>query len=247
MIRKLKRKFSISAPRLAVRPHLPWYIRWALILPVMVMVGGMVWWAYAVGLELAGFHRGQAEQELSQMRDEIASLKGEAVRLASQAAAFERQAQMEHSANAEAAKQLKALNEENTGLKEDLSFFQNLPLSGAQEEEISIHQVKVEKDSLPGEYRYRLLLVRSGGQRTSKFRGNMQLLVNARRNGEKSVATFPADAEREDEAYKLNFKYYKRMEHSFHLPQDMTVESVQVRVFERGASEPKAKLDVGLS
>ncbi len=247
MLRKIKRKFSIHAPRLAIKPHLPWYIRWALILPLIALVGVMVWWAYAVGLELAGFHRGQAEQELSQLRDEVANLKSETVRLASQSAAFERQVQMEHSANIEAAKQLKLLNDENTGLKEDLSFFQNLPLSGSREDEISIHQVKVERDSLPGEYRYRLLLVRTGADRATKFHGNLQLLVNARRNGEKTVMTFPTEAEREDEAYQLHFKYYKRMEHSFHVPQDMSVESIQVRVFERGASEPKVKLDVNLS
>jgi hypothetical protein len=207
----------------------------------------MIWWAYAIGLELAGFHRVQAEQELSQLRDEIVNLKGEAVRLTSQAAAFERQAQMEHAANQEAAKQLKALNEENAGLKEDLSFFQNLPLSGSHEDEISIHRVKVEQDTLPGEYRYRLLLVRSGAQRANKFHGNLQLLVNGLRNGEKTVMAFPSDAGREDGPYQLNFKYYKRVEHSFHVPHDMSVGSIQVRVFEQGASEPKVKLDVNLS
>ena len=247
VLRRAKRKFSISAPRLAVRPHLAWYVRWAFVLPVMLVVGALIWWAYTAGLELAGFHRSEAQQELSQLHDQIATLKAEAARLASQSAGFERQTQMEHAANLEVAKQLKALNEDNIRLQEDLGFFQNLPLSGGQEDEISIHRYKVEHDTLPGEYRYRLLLVRSGAQRARRFHGSLQLRVNALNNGQRVVMVFPQEGAKEDETYQLNFKYYVRIEHSFQLPPDMVVESVQARVFERGTSEPRVKLDAGLS
>ena len=101
MLRQIKRKFSISAPRLAVRPHVPWYVRWAIILPFVLAAGGLVWWAYDSGLEFAGFHRGQAERELAGLRAQVVSLRDENAQLASQAASFERQAQMEHAANLE--------------------------------------------------------------------------------------------------------------------------------------------------
>ena len=252
MLRQIKRKFSISAPRLAVRPHVPWYVRWAIALPIVLAAGGVVWWAYDAGLALAGFHRGQTERELAQLREQVAVLKSENIKLASQAASFERQAQIEHAANTETFKQLKGLNEENTRIQEDLAFFQNLSLSGGREGELSIHRFKIEHDTLPGEYRYRLLLVRSGQLRAKEFQGNLQLLVNAQHDGKKTVVVFPQEgavpkSTAEDAAYKLNFKYYKRVEHSFRLPPDMSVESVQVRVFERGISEPKIKQNISMS
>ena len=248
MLRQLKRKFSISAPRLAVRPHVPWYVRWAITLPFLLMAGGVVWWAYDTGLALAGFHRGQAEHELTKLREQIATLKDENDKLASQAASYERQAQMEHAANLETAKQLKGLNEENIRIQEDLAFFQNLSLPGTHEGDLSIQRFKVERDTLPGEYRYRLLLVRRGQQRAKEFQGNLQLLVNVRQNGKKSVVVFPPENKAlEDAAYKLNFKYYQRIEHSFLLAPDMSVESIQVRVFEHGVSEPKVKQNVSTS
>lgn len=252
MLRRIKRKFSISAPRLAVRPHVPWYVRWAIALPFVLAAGGVVWWAYDTGLALAGFHRGQAERELIQLREQVTALRSENVNLTSQAASFERQAQIEHSANLETAKQLKGLNEENARIQEDLAFFQNLSLSGTQEGGLSIHRIKLEHDTLPGEYRYRLLLVRSGQLRAKEFQGNLQLLVNVQHNGEKTVVVFPqenADTRNaaEDAAYKLNFKYYQRIERSFQLPPDVEIESVQVRVFEHGVREPKIKQDVRLS
>lgn len=246
-LRKFKRKFGISAPRLAVRPFVPWYVRWAIMLPFLLIVAGLVWWAYDSGLEFAGFRRGQAEQELTQLRDQVATLKTENAKLYSQTAAYERQAQIDHAASMETERQLKSLNDENADLKEDLAFFQSLPLSGRQETELSIHRLKLEHDTLPGEYRYRLLLVQSAGQRTREFRGNLQLLVNVQHNGQKEVIVFPREGKAEDAAYQLDFKYYQRVEHSFQLPPDASIDSVQVRIFERGVSEPKVKQNVSLS
>lgn len=246
-IRQLRRKFGISAPRLAVRPHVPWYVRWAVVLPFVLAAGGLVWWAYDSGLEFAGFRRGQAEHELTQLREQVSALKAENARLSSQAASFERQAQVEHAANQETGKQLKGLNEENARLQEDLAFFQSLTLSGKREAELSIHRLKVEHDTLPGEYRYRLLLVQNGPQRAKEFQGSLQLLVNTQHNGKKSVMVFPQENAPEDAAYRLNFKYYQRVERSFQLPPDMSVESIQVRIFERGSNEPKIKQNVSLS
>lgn len=267
LLRQIRRKFSISAPRLAVRPHVPWYVRWAIVLPFVLAASGLVWWAYDSGLEFAGFHRSQADQELAALHDQVASLKNDNANLASQAASFERQAQMERAANLETQRQLHGVNEENVRLQEDLKLFQNLTLSSAREGELSIQHLKLEHDTLPGEYRYRLLLVQGGQQRTKVFQGNIQLLVNVQRNGERSVVVFPQEAAEqvnaasgrgvaengmpdkmsEGAAYQLNFKYYQRIERSFRLPPDMSVESVQVRIFERGSSEPKVKQNVTLS
>lgn len=245
---RLRHKFGISAPRLAVRPHVPWYVRWAITLLFVLLAGWMVWWAYDVGLGYAGFYRGQAERELAQLRDQIAALKDENIKLSGQAAAFERQAQIDRAANQETGKQLKVLNETNAGLQEDLAFFQGLSLSGKRDGELTIHRLKIERDALPGEYRCRLLLVQSGQQHAKEFKGRLQLLVSAQHNGKKTVLTLPPErAAAEDAAYQLNFKYYQRVERSFQVPPDMSVESIQVRVFEQGASEPKVKQNASLS
>lgn len=249
MIRKLRRKFSISAPRLAVRPHVPWYVRWAITLPFILAAGGVVWWAYDSGLELAGFHRGLAEQELEVLRSRVALLDAENIRMANQMASDERQAQIERSAMQETALQVKSLNEENERLKEDLSFFQNLPLTAGREADLSIHRMKVEADSLPGEYHCRLLLVQNVQQRGKEFQGNLQLLVNGEQDGKKVVIQFPQENASDVAAHQLSFKYYQRVDRVFKLPEDMHVESVQVRVFEKGAREPKVKqtVTVGLN
>ena len=97
-----------------MRPHVSWYVRWAIILPFVLAAGGLVWGAYDIGLGFAGFHRRQAEHELSELRGQIANLRSENAKLSSQAASYERQAQIEHAANQETTRQLKVLGEQNT-------------------------------------------------------------------------------------------------------------------------------------
>lgn len=248
-LRKFERRFSISAQRLSVRPHVPWYIRWLIAIPIILALGGVVWWAYDSGLELAGFHRGQAVKELDDLRENVVTLRDENAKLSSQAASFERQAQMMHAANLEIANQIEVLSDENVRLKEKLSFFQNLPLAqGENESELSILRLKVERDSLPGEYYCRLILVQSVKQRGKAFQGNMQLIVNAVQDGKKLVLQFPVEnSPQEVAAYQLNFKYYQVVDRAFKISPGIAIESVQVRVFERGVREPKVVQSVGLS
>ncbi len=246
ILRRIKRKFSISAPRLAVRPFVPWYVRWALILPFVLLAGGLVWWAYDVGLEFAGFHRSQTTRELEQLRSQVAELQTENTRLARMSAENERQAQIDHAANLETAKQLKNLNEANAELKEDMAFFQNLTLPGKHGGELSIPRFKLERDGMPEEYHYRFLLVRDGQPRAKDFQGSLQLLVNAQLQGKNVVLLFPDNPD-SDAATRLNFKYYQNVEHSFKLPPGAQFVSAQLRIFERGESAPRIKKNVTLS
>lgn len=247
--RQFERRFSISAQRLSVRPHVPWYIRWLIAIPLILAVGGGVWWAYDIGLELAGFHRGEAVKELESMREKIVALQEENAKLSGQAATFERKAQMENASNFEIVKQIKSLSDENARLMDNLAFFQNLPLAqGDSEGELSILRLKVERDLLPGEYYCRMILVQSVKQRGKAFQGNMHLIVNAVQDGKKIVLQFPLDnAPSEVAAYQLNFKYFQVIDRAFKVPPELTIENIQVRVFERGVREPKVVQSVGLS
>ena len=247
MIRSFRRKFSISAPRLSVRPHVPWYVRWAIAVPFVLLIGLVIWWAYGSGLELAGFHRGQSEKELTELRERVRFLESENASQANQIAAYERQGQIDQASNLGIATQLKNLHDENARLQEDLLFFQNLPLTGAREAELSVHRLKIEPDSLPGEYLCRMLLVQSVQQRGKAFQGSMQLVVNGLQDGRKVVLQFPQEDSPSDvAAYQLSFKYYQRVDKGFKLPPGMKVDSVEVRVFEKGIQEPKIKQMVDL-
>jgi len=247
MIRGLKRRFSISAPRLSVRPHVPWYVRWAITVPFLIIMGFLVVWSYDAGMELAGFHRGEAEKTISELRDRVAFLEAENAKQTNQIAIAERQAQMQQAAADEVQEQVKSLHDDNALLKEDLSFFQNLPLTSGRDAELSIHNLKLEQGSLPGEYHCRMLLVQGVQRRGREFDGDLQILVNGEQDGQKVVLQFPQQNGVEVAAHRLKFKYYQRVDRLFKLPAELHIDSVEIRVFEKGIQEPKAKQTVLLS
>jgi hypothetical protein len=243
--RRVNRRFSISARKLAVRPHIPWYLRWGLKLPFVLAAAALAWWAYDNGLELAGFHRNQAEQELSRLHDQVAKLESENAQLTNQVAQYERKIQIEQASNQATSEQLKNLADENVHLQEDLVFFQNLTAANGKEGELGVHRLTLERDTMPGEYHLRMLLVQSG-QRAKMFNGSYQLVATVVENGQSTTHVFP-QGEAGNAQFKLSFRYYRRVEQSIQLPPDAQLENVQVRIFEQGASEPKVRQTVGIS
>jgi hypothetical protein len=57
----------------------------------------------------------------------------------------------------------------------------------------------------------------------------------------------PPDAARNAKEYQVNFKFFQRVEGSFKVPSGAVVKSMQVRVFETGASTPKLTQTVTVS
>lgn len=243
----LKRRFGISATRLSVRPHVPWYVRWAITAPFLLISGFLIWWSYDAGMELAGFHRGKAETEITALRERVAQLETENSKQANLLAVGERQVQMQQAATDEVQLQIKTLQDENTLLKEDLSFFQNLPLTSGRDAELSAHNLKVEPTKLPGEYHCRMLLVQGVQRRGREFEGDLVVLVSGRQGDQKVVVQFPQKGSAEINEYHLTFKYYQRVEQTFKVSPEMKVESVEIRVLEKGVQEPKVKQTVLLS
>jgi len=216
-----------------------------MMLPFVLAAFGLAWWAYGNGLEFAGFHRGQAEQELSRLHDQVAKLAAENAQLSDKVTQFEREIQIEQASNQATSKQLKGMADENVHLQEDLVFFQNLTATAGKEGELGVHRLTLERDIIPGEYRLRMLLVQSG-QRAKTFSGSYQLVATVVENGQSTTHVFPQD-ESGNAQFKLSFRYYRRIEQSILLPSDAQLESVQVRIFEQGATEPKVRQSVSLS
>jgi septal ring factor EnvC (AmiA/AmiB activator) len=230
---------------MSVRPHIAWYVRWGMMLPFVLAAAALAWWAYDNGLEFAGFHRGQAEQQLSKLHEQVAKLATENAQFSDKLAQYEREIQIEQASNQATSEQLKNLADENIHLQEDLVFFQNLTATSGKEGELGVHRLTLERDKMPGEYHLRMLLVQSG-QRAKTFSGSYQLIATVKENGQSTTQVFPHD-EAGNAQFKLSFRYYRRVEQSIQLPPDAQLENVQVRIFEQGVTEPKVRQNVSLS
>jgi hypothetical protein len=244
-LKSLKSKFGVTAPKVAVYAHMPWYMRWAGLLAGIAVLAGAGWVVWQYGSEFAGFRKSEIDREMKQLHETVSKQQAELAELRTRLAAAERQAQIEIASQGEVAKQVKTLSGENAKLKEDLAFFQSvLPVSG-RDEAVSIGRFKLEPEAVPGEFRFRVLVVQ-GGQQPREFQGHLQLVVGMQEGVEKRVLTLPSEKEPGNKEFLLNFKSFQRLEGVFKVAPGAVIKTVQVRVYENGARTPKLTQSVNI-
>ncbi len=244
-LRALRHRWGIAAPRLTVSPHVAWYWRALAIVAVSALLLILALWLYDAGRQFAGYDVLTAESELATLRARAAALENEVRSLRMLTTSSENRLQIEKSAQAQLVRQLKAMQAENARLREDLAFFENLA-HGAGEDKLAVSGFKVEPDLVPGEYRYRVL-VTLGGAKNREFSGRLQLVVDMQLGDRDLTLMVPPDEKSDDAAYRVRFKRFYRAEGSFRVDPKAKVRSVQVRVFEQGAGQPRATESYTLS
>jgi hypothetical protein len=244
LVKRIRQRFGISAPRMTVRTHLAWYWRWLAMLAVATVLLALAAWIYDAGRRFAGFDRGALERELDGLREAAGRLESESAHFRAIANAGDSRLKIEQVAQVQLARQVKSLEEDNRRLKEDLAFFENFaPVA----DKLTIDHFTVQPDVLPGEYRYRLLVVMGGARRDRQFQGSLQLVLNVQANGHSGMILLPEPTQPESSAFKLNFKYFQRVEGTFRVPEQTRLRAVQVRILENGSSQARATQSLDLS
>lgn len=239
---KLRRRFGIAAPRVAVRSEVAWYVRWAGLIVVLACSAALAAWMYDAGRRFAGFDRSEVERELAEARRDLAGTRLELERLRAVANAADSKLSIERTAQLKLAQQIRGLEQETSRLREELAIFESM-LSAEQRaaNPLSINRFKVVPDVLPGEYRYRLLLLLAPGSRRDRdFQGRLELVVSLSEGDKSAMMTFPEPGDPSASAFRLTFRHFHRVEGIFRVDPKARVESVQVRVYEAGSEQVRA-------
>jgi uncharacterized protein DUF6776 len=243
----LRRRFGIAAPRVAVHSTLPWYWRWLGIAALLGISAVSAAWIYDAGRRFAGFDHGEVQEELNRVNRELDTARAELERLRAVANAADSRLSIERTAQQKLAQQIRALEQDNARVREELATFESMLTAEARSGHApAIYRFKVEPDVLPGEYRYRLLLVTPSARRERDFNGRLELVVSVQEGGQNVMMSFPEQADANAAAFRLAFKYFRRVEGTFRVNPKAKVESVQVRVYETGSSQPRATHAVAL-
>ncbi|MBK6631999.1 MAG: hypothetical protein IPG33_13830 [Betaproteobacteria bacterium] len=234
MLRRLRSRFGISAPRVAVRTHIPWYWRALATIAVLSISFALAGWVYDAGRKIAGFDRRETEQEMNLLRDRIAELEQETAKLGALANASESTVQIERTAQQQLVRQVKALEQENGRLKEDLAFFENLASAEGKEAGFTINRLRIEPNGNPGQYRYRMLAAAQGGKKDREFRGSVQLVISLQEEGKSAMMILPEPNDAARKKFIINFKHFQRIDGAFQVPVAARVTSVEARLIQDG-------------
>ena len=245
--KRFRQRFGITAPKVAVRTHVPWYLRWLLLAVLLAFSVALAAWMYDAGRRFAGFDRSEVQDELSAIRRELDSTRTELEKLRAIANAADSRLSIERTAQVQLAQQIRTMEQDNARLREDLAIFESMLSAGARSTQaLNIQRLKVEPDGLPGEYRYRMLLLTGNRRERGEFQGRLELLVGVQQGGRNAMIVFPDRAAADSPAYKLSFRNFYRVEGTFRIDPMAKVGTVQVRVFEAGAAQAKATQSITL-
>ncbi len=223
--RLLRRRLSISSPRMTVRSHMPWPLRWALAAVALGFSGALALWAFEFGKNIAGLGQGSAELKvaLQQARTDIDTLRRERESAQAIANTADSLLKAEKAAQTRLAEQVKALELENQVLKDDLGFFERLMPSAG--DGMNIRGLQIDLPA-PGQLRYQLLVMQQGGRALPDFRGRYEVSLSGLVDGK------PWNVQMPQVSKPLQLRQYARLEGVAEYPSTVVVKQVQVRVLD---------------
>jgi hypothetical protein len=187
--RKLRQTFGISAPRMTVRTHLSWRWKIPALLALVGLVGGMWWWGFDFGQFLGGFNRSAVAEKQAQLETDLAEARSENARLRVKTSELESDLNITRGAQATLSKQALELQSENTQIKEELAFLQNLVSDNSKQGTVLIQRLTAERER-DDAYHYSLLIVR-GGKPVDDFSGQLTLEASILSDGRPAVIALP--------------------------------------------------------
>ena len=228
-MRLLRRRLTISAPRMSVRSAMPWPFRWVILAIVFGFCASIALWAFEFGKEIAGLERG-AKEELAHLRAEIVTMRNEL----DKARAERDQAQSiantagtlvtaEKASHEKLAQQVKQLEEQNRALKDDLGFFEKLIPAGPAEG-VAIRGLQAELQN-GRELKWQVLVIQAS-RNASEFNGRLEMTFSGMLNGKPWTATLPGGAQ------AVKIKQYGRMDGVLEVPPQVSVKSIVARVLD---------------
>lgn len=227
--RLLRRRLTISAPRMAVRSALPWPFRWVIAAIVLGFCAAIALWAFEFGRDIAGLDHG-AKQELLRLRSEVVTLhaavdkardeRDKAQSIANTAGTLVTAGKASEDKLFEQVKQLQV---ENQSLRDDLGFFEKLiPASGAEGVAIRGLQAELQNGK---DLKWQVLVIQAS-KNAAVFNGRLELSFSGLQNGKPWTANLPVAQQ------SFSVKQYGRMEGVFEVPAQVVVKGVVAKVLE---------------
>jgi hypothetical protein len=235
-LKRLRQRFGIRAPKVAIRTHVAWYWRALATIAIASISLALAAWIIDAGRGIADFPSGASAKEIQALQLRIVELETELSKVRAVADSSESSLRMENATQQQLARQVNALESENANLKQDLAFFESMGVASAIEEDsgVNISRLRIEAETTSGQYRYKMLLVHKGGRQAKEFKGVLQLLVKVRQGGKDAMITLPSESGTNLAQYRFVIRHFQRAEGVFVVPAGAVVQGVEARLLQDG-------------
>ncbi|MCY7316360.1 MAG: hypothetical protein LH480_12240 [Rubrivivax sp.] len=215
----LRRRLSVSAPRMIVRSLLPWPFRWAAVAAMLGFSAALALWTFEFGKDIAGLDR-NAKAELARLRDEVSQLRIEHAHARQIADTADSLLKTERTALERVSRQVRQLQADKQTLQTDLSLFERLLPAGT--DSVQLRGLQTEAEA-PGQLRYQMLLVHSG-KSGIEFKGRYELLLSGQLDGQMWTQSLPGGPQ------PLQIRQVTRVEGTIFHPAKAVLKTIQIKV-----------------
>lgn len=223
-LRRFRRRFGITAPRVVVRSHFPW--QWlAMPAVLLALLLGAAGWLVAQRNEA-----GTLGQELEGLRQQLLTQREELNLLRSTAGTGKNIASIERATQQQLLGRIQELESENAALKEDMLLFERLILVVGEGASVRVENFRVIQEA-NARFRYRLLIAFQPDRQSPDFRGRLQLAISFVHSGQERQLLLPEKGDNSAE-YQLELKHFLRHEGLFELPAGAVLQGVEARVLQ---------------
>jgi len=233
-LRRLRSRFGVSAPRMSVRTHVPWYWRGAAIVVLLAISLALAGWIYDLGRRFAGFDRSMTEQEMGGLKERVAVLEEELSKASAIANSSESNLSIERTTVQQLTQQVRQLETANAALKEDLAVFESLAATEEKGSGINIHQLHAEIDPTGHQLHYRFLVSTQGAKREKETKVRLGFQLQMQQGGKAVMMNLPASNQL-DGKFIISFKHFRRIEGVVPVPADARVLKVEARLTQEGS------------
>ena len=232
--RLLRRRLTISAPRVSIRSALPWPLRWLVAAVLLGFSAALALWAFEFGKSIAGLDTGSRE-ELVRLREDVTRLRADARQQQEAASTATSLLTAERAALERVQTQMRQLQADNQALRDDLGFFEKL-IPAARADGVSIRALQAERQGAR-QLRWQVLVLQPV-RNAPEFKGRLEVLLSGTHNGQPWSGAQPAAAQ------PLQLQQYRRLEGVAELPEGVVVKTVTARVLEGNAVRTVHSVDL---
>lgn len=220
--RLLRRRLTVSAPRMAVRSALPWPFRWAMLAVMFGFCAAIALWAFEFGKVIAGVHS-DANDEVVALRAEVEKIQNERDRAQLVANTSQTLITAGQAAQEQLQTRNRQLEQDILGLRDELGFFEKLiPMDGADGIAVRGLQAELGDDR---RLKWRVLLIQPQ-KNAAEFQGDLELkLVGL-------LAGKPWQMLAADKPQAIRFARSGRFQGFVDVPAQAVVKRIAVRVLE---------------
>lgn len=236
-LRKFRRRFGISAPKLVVRTHIPWQGYLVGVVLLFFFIGALV------GVFVQYSNAGVVGLELQELRHQVEAQNQEIETLRASSGTVQSVANIERASQQRVLARLQFLEQENSALKEDMMLFERLLPSSGEESVLRIENFRVLQEA-PALLRYRFLLFYQGGRQAPEFRGHLQFVIEYSIGGKGQRLLLP-EGRNSAAGYGLEIKQrFVRKDGVLDIPSGVVPGRVEVRLLQGDVVKARAEVQL---